>query len=37
MQVVIDLEIITQVIRLSNIVEDGTRQIIEIFGDEKLE
>jgi hypothetical protein len=37
MLVTIDLEIITHLIRLSNIVEDGTRQITEIFGDEKPE
>jgi len=37
MQVIIDLETIIHLIRLSNIIEVGTVQIIEIYGDEKLE
>jgi hypothetical protein len=37
MQVIIDLETIIHLIHLSNIVEDGTVQIIEIYGDEKPE
>ena len=37
MQVIIDLEITIHLIHLSNMIEDGTQQITEIYGDEKLE